>query len=447
MPDLAALQNLRLALPPVKPLHWCAALAFSLLLSFFLGAFPGAAEDGPARELTVEEAKELAYNHNVELRLSRVALEQAELSLEILDQSIDEMENRRRELLETKDELEERREQIQAEIDELEELEDPPEDELAALYRELGQVEMAILVVDQAIEAVDQSILELENRYNQAEQALLEGESLIRLQEEMLAFMVESLFAGNLIVLERQPLQQKALQQANQAWSAELEKEKAGYSTPLLVEEAAAKRRGLEALGGELELKLIDLLDQLCLACGLTPGTALTLIPFTPIAPQAADLDEALAEALNSGWLVQQRRERLADLQEERDRVKEQYGEDSLRYEAADLAVEQAELQLRQEEGETAAAVRRTYFAMLEKERAIIRAEADLALGRRQKQALEAQLETGYGTPVEAALAPLALAEKEAALLEARYLYHLAYREFDLARRGFYASSDTGKGY
>lgn len=430
--------------PSFNPLTWCAALVISALLSMSLGIIPGiTAGEGASMELTVEQAKELAYENNTDLQLARLALEQGELALEALDQSITELERQRDDLASLKEALEEERERLQREIEELENSEDPDQDELERLRRQKQAVEFSITMADQALEGAGRALDELNEQYRQAEAAYREGENMLEMQEEMLGFKVESLFAGALIVLEQQPLQQSALVQLAQLVAAEREKQKAGYSTPLQVEEAASKMREMEAVGDGLDRKLVALLDELCLTCGLTPGAALTLVPFTPVEPRPVDLDQATAEALSGGWMVQARREALAEAEAERERIREQYGEDSLRYRSADLAVRRAALQLRQAEGETRAAVRRTYFALIEKERQIGRCEADLNLGRLQKSALEAGYRAGHSSAAEAAAGPLALQRKEADLVAARYYYHIAYLEFDLARRGYYT---TGTG-
>jgi uncharacterized protein YukE len=419
--------------PFIDMLPWFAALCAALCLALLPGIVPGfTAGDETVMELTVEEARELARSHNIELQLSYLALEQAALALEALERSIEELERQRGELALLKESLEEERERLQQEI---EGAADPEEQD--RLRRELRRVELFLAAVDRTLEESERALEELNEQYGRAEAAYAEGEAAITLQEEALDFKVEYLFAGALIVLGQQPLQQVALEQLALVATAEQEKEKAGYSTPLQVEEAASRLREMEAAGDELAQKLVAVLDELCLTCGLTPGRPLTLVAFTPVEPRPVNLEHAVSEALASGWLAGQRRERLAGLEAERDRIGEQYGVDSRRYRAADLAVRQAGLELQQAEGETRAAVRRTYYALVAKENQIRRAEADLALGHRQSKAIAAGYQAGHASAAEAAAGPLARQKKEADLVAARYDYHLAWLEFDLARRGF----------
>lgn len=427
----------------LAPLPWSAALAIAFLFSLFIGTVPVimANNEDTLMVLSVEQARDMAYANNLELQLSYLTLEQTELSLQFLTESIDELIKGRNELLAYTATLDAQQAEIQAEIDYLISIGDP-EEQLPQLYQDLLQVQMAIQIAETAIEGMNLVVLELENQYRQAELAVQEGRELVALQEEMLGFQVEALFAGCLIILEQQPLQQVALQQLGMVVTAEQNKQKEGYSTALEVETAASKQRVLEAAADELQCKYIELIDQLSLTCGLTPGTPLTLVPFYPIQPQPVDLNESIDQALADGWLVQLRRQRYNELEAERERIGEGYGYDSTRYQIADLAAQSARLQLQQAEGETRAAVRRTYYAMIEKEHGITRAEADLTLGRLQKQTLEAQFTAGYGTPAEAAQAPQALWKKEADLISARYLYHIAYREFDLARRGYFTNEE-----
>lgn len=424
-------------------LSWGAALLAALLFSLVLGAVPIIlANSGEGvMELTVEQARDLAYANNLELQGSYLALEQAELVLQALADSMNDLEERLSGLHKYKEGLAARQAEIQEEIDKLES-EGDPEGLLPGLYRELLQVQAAIQVADIAIAGLNMAILELDSQYRAAAQEVAEGRELVALQKEMLAFQVEALFAGCLIVLEQQPLHQSALAQQEMVVAAEQNKQKEGYSTPLEVEMAALGKRELEAAGDQLKTKYIELIDYLCVTCGLTPGISLYLVPFSPIQPLPLGLNDALEQALSSGWLIQQRRQRVRDLEAERDRVAETFGADSIRYRMADLAVQGARLQLLQADGETRAAVRRTYYTAIEKEGGIARAEADLMLGRMQKQALEAQYKVGYGTPAEAAQAPLALWKKEAGLFAARYLYHIAYREFELARRGYFITKE-----
>jgi hypothetical protein len=426
-----------------NPLPWSAALLIALLITLGLGAMQvilANDQDAPM-ELTLEEAKELAYANNPELQFSILALEEAELTLQILLESMNELEDRLDELSGYKADLEARQAEIQEEIDYLVSIGDPDE-QLPRLYQDLLEVQIALQVADTAIEVMDLAFRELENQYNQAELALQEGRELAALQEEMLEFQVEALFAGCLMILEQQPLQQASLEQLGAFEAAEQNKKNEGYSTALEVEAAASKKRDLEAAGDALQYRYVELVDQLCLTCGLSPGIPLTLVPFTPIQPQQVDLNEAMDRALAAGWLIQLRRQRYNELEAERERIGEAYGYDSTRYQMADLVVRRAQLELQQAEGETRAAVRRTYFAVLEKEGGIRRAEANLTLGRLQKEALEAQFAAGYSTPAEAAQAPLALWKKEAELISARYLYHIAYLEFDLARRGYFINEE-----
>ncbi len=428
--------------PTFNPQSWSAALVVAMLMSLGLGAVPvimANAQDA-SMNLTVEQARQLAYANNLELQLSYLTLEQAELSLQILLDSINELENRRNELLAYTAALEAQQTEIQAEIDYLISIGDP-EEQLAQLYQDLLQVEMAIQIAETALEGMNLAVIELENQYSQAELALQEGRELVELQEVMLGFQVEALFAGCLIILEQQPLQQAALKQLGMLVTAEENKLKEGYSTALEVETAASQQRELEAAGDQLQCKYVELIDQLSLTCGLTPGTPLALVPFTPTQPQQMDLDASIYRALADGWLVQLRHRRYSELEAEREQIGETYGYDSTRYQIANLAAQSSLLQLQQAEGETRAAVRRTYYAMIEKEGGMNRAEADLTLGRLQKQALEAQFAAGYSTPAEAAQGPLALWNKEADLFSARYLYHIAFREFDLACRGYFINN------
>lgn len=418
------------------------AVMLVITLLLMLGVnYPLTAREGgrDTVSLTLEEVKEQAVSQNIDLELLRLSLAKGELSLELLEQSRQGLQAERDKLLSFMQQLQPGALGRPADGGEAgSELtgEQPP---AAADQEEL------ISILQVSLEQMNLSLQQLESQEQQTRQGLEEGENMLQLQEEMVLFKAESLFVAGLILKRQLQLQEKVTGQLHSLQEAEQLKEGAGYSSPLQVEEAGAKLREAEAAAGTLEHTLAETVDELLICCGLTPGTAVTLKPFTPQSPVQVSMEKAISTALSSGWLVQGKRVRLDRRREELGDIESMYGKDSPQYRLAEIDLRQASLELQQSQQQTRAAVRRTCLSLNEQEQLIRKAEQDLKLGSLRQETLSAQHRCGYITVAEASAGSLARQQAETELFSARYRYHLAYREFELARQGYIMTAAPAK--
>lgn len=418
------------------------SLVLWVAISILAAAVPpgGAREGAAAADLTLEEARSLALAGNFDLKIARLSLERGELALSELAARKADLERGRQDLAGYRSDLEAEEQELRDEIAMLEDLEERTSEEDERLERarmELSRVQAALRGVETALESLDRLIEQAEEQEKASRERLADGREAIKLQEALVLFAVDSLYTSILILEEQSSLQHEAAGQLEMLLANDREKEKAGYSSPLQVEEAASKVRQARAAIDTLAAQRAAAAGELLLACGLTPGSRLTVRSFSPPGPQSASLELSLEQALSSGWLVQSRRQELARREADLQRARDLAGEDSIAYRLALLDCREAELKVRQAEEQTRAAVYRTFSALGEKERQVNRAIAGLELGLRLKQAIQAQLDAGYITAAEAAAGPLALRQKEAELRVARYQLYLAGRELDLARQGY----------
>jgi len=371
--------------------------AILLLLSLLVSVAQGTPLEGSnPQELTLEQAGDKAVENNYELKEARLMTDQAELLLE---------------------NLEEAEEELDKQISEWED------------------------------EGVDEELLEplkmlhetLEQQVREAEDTLAEGEETLEILEEMIRLGAESTFTALLILEETGELQELAHSNSQEALEKEKLRLEEGYSSGMEVEEARSRVRESEQGLDNMKIQEIQLRDELCMLMGEKPGTDFKLVEFSPEdkdlkKTEQIDLEEAVEKA-KEGQVVEMRKERLEELEED-------IGEPD--DEMEEYLLEQAELEYLQAKDQARAQVREAYYSLWAAERDKHRALEALNEGRLQEKAMEAQLKAGYVTPVEAAAGTLARLGSEAEEYSTRYGHYLAYRQFELARDGYFMEDGAG---
>lgn len=358
------------------------ALVAGLLLVSPAGDGVRAAEESGAMSLSLDQAQKIALENNDDLKLARLAVENAKVALQEAEDAAD----------------------------------DIPADSVTSytgnpLLGASGAVTKYVTPVQKA------------NELAAAERALQDAENGIRLQ-------VEATYYTLLEAAETVKNKEAALERARENLRLAKARQEAGTAArvEVLAQELAVNQAEveLETARNSYEKARLDFNRLL----GLPLETKVELTDEFSFAPLDIALEEFLDRELKGNSTILNATDALKLAQVNLEQAGRFYTPNVYTYRKAAFAVQQAEAAVQRTETQVEVAVRKAYLDLSSAAAAYPLAEKGLELARERERLVRLQYEVGLATSLELKAAEDALAEAEAGVLSAIHRYNLAKTPF-----------------
>ncbi|NLC52255.1 MAG: TolC family protein [Firmicutes bacterium] len=416
-------------------------------------------------KITINQAIEKALANNIQIELAELGIEEAEYAVEAIEEALDkirasekeisDLEQEIKEILELQgriegiilriEELEEQlegnggnQEEIEREINELqEELASLPD--LEELYKlaQSKSIELEQLKAQQMFynkEQLEVQKKQAERGVDMAELGLEEVKEVVIYGRDGMPGLID-IYSGALLLEDQLKLMEATLKNLKELMRQQEERFAVGFVSKLDVEGLRAQIRSAEAGYEALQHQRKQTHQRLAQLLGMSSDTVFSLEKFTPREPVNVQYDLLLKQELEGNWAIRRAELALGNAEDDLKEVRRAHGKNSARYKQADVAVERARLELKQERDNARASLLAEYHQLLEAETDLANKKADLELARAQYKAMEVRFEIGQITASDLAGARLDLLQKENQLEAARYAYHNALVKLEMRKK------------